>query len=96
MLHCKQASGSSQYDLTATTTTTKTTEEEEEMAAADLVFDRKLELATASLRPHVRKHLVTKLSHENAVTIVDYLLAMNSEISLSHNHICDNIVTMKS
>jgi hypothetical protein len=69
MLHCKQASGSSQYDLTATTTT-KTTEEEE-MAAADLVFDRKLELATASLRPHVRKHLVTKLSHENAVTIVD-------------------------
>ncbi|MDP8888767.1 MAG: hypothetical protein M3M89_03985 [Thermoproteota archaeon] len=63
MLHCKQASGSSQYDLTATTTTTKTTEEEE-MAAADLVFDRKLELATASLRSHVRKHLVTKLSHE--------------------------------
>jgi len=29
------------------------------------------------------------------VTIVDYVLAMNSEISLSDNHIYDNIVTMK-
>jgi hypothetical protein len=52
-------------------------------------------LATAGIHPYVRKHLVTKISHDNAATIVDYMLAKNSEISLSDNYRRDNILTLK-
>jgi hypothetical protein len=81
--------------LTATEEKTATANASTAEANNELVFDRRLDLATAGLHPYIRKHLVTKISHENAVTIVDYVLAMNSEISLSDNYRRDNILTLK-
>jgi hypothetical protein len=59
-------------------------------------FERKLELATAGLYPYVRKHFETKISRDNAMTIIDYVLAMNSEIHLSEHYRKDTIMTLRN
>jgi integrase len=68
-----------------------------ETAAAieDLAFNRNLAQATEHLDPYVRKHLYEKISRENASVIVDYILAMHSEIRLSDNYRLNTTVTLK-
>ena len=57
--------------ITKITTTTK----------ADPLFEQKLELATKGLEPHFLRHLRTKVSSENAITISKYILSMTAAIS---------------
>jgi integrase/recombinase XerD len=52
--------------ITITTTTTTN----------DSLFEQKLELATKGLDPHFLKHLRTKVSPDNALTISEYILSM--------------------
>ncbi|MGH9982497.1 MAG: hypothetical protein ACRD8W_00900 [Nitrososphaeraceae archaeon] len=52
--------------ITNTTTTTMN----------DPLFEQKLELATEGLEPHFLKHLRTKISSDNALTISNYVLSM--------------------
>jgi hypothetical protein len=59
------------------------------------VFERKLDAATAGLHPFIREHLLSKISQENAMIIVEYVLAIKSEISLSDNYRRNNILTLK-
>jgi hypothetical protein len=42
----------------------------------DPLFEQKLELATEGLDPHFLKHLRTKVSSDNALTISNYILSM--------------------
>jgi integrase/recombinase XerD len=65
-------------------------------ATEDLIFNRNLAQATEGLNDYVRKHLCEKISRENASVIVDYILAMHSEIRLSDNYRLNTIVTLKS
>lgn len=44
-------------------------------------FDCKLDLITAGARPFVKEHLLTKITRENCQTIVNYILAMQTELS---------------
>lgn len=44
-------------------------------------FDRKLDEVTAGLQPYVRNHLLTRLSRANAAIIIDFVLALKSEVN---------------
>jgi integrase len=52
----------------------------------DPLLEQKLALATEGLEPHFLKHLKTKVSHDNALTISKYILSMRVETSLSTNY----------
>ncbi|MFL6526355.1 MAG: hypothetical protein ACJ70Q_09475 [Nitrososphaera sp.] len=81
----------------ATTTRTTTVREGgNEVREDPVVFERKLDIATAGLHPYIREHLLTKISRENAAIIIDYILSMNSEIHLSNNYRQATIITLKN
>lgn len=42
-------------------------------------FDRKLDLVTAGASSFLKEHLLTRITHENARTIVDYILHHQKE-----------------
>ena len=65
-------------------------------ATEDLTFNRNLAQVTEGLDAYVSKHLLEKISRENASVIVDYILAMHSEIRVSDNSRLNTIVTLKS
>jgi hypothetical protein len=46
-------------------------------------YDRKLDAVTAGGVAYVKEHLLTKISRENCKVIVDYVLAMQTEIGPS-------------
>ena len=46
------------------------------MTKNDPLLEQKLELATRGLEPHFLKHLKTKISPDNALTISEYILSM--------------------
>lgn len=58
-------------------------------------FDRKLDIITAGAKPHVKEHLLTKITTENCQTIVDYMIAMQTEVSPSQTYRIDTILKLK-
>jgi hypothetical protein len=60
---------------------------------ANIFLDRKIEDVTAGLRPESSKILykISYSSEENALTIVNYILAMKTEINPSDNYRKNNI-----
>lgn len=59
-------------------------------------FDRKLDAITAGALPHVKEHLLTKISRENCQTIVNYILAMQTEVAPSDTYRISTIHALKS
>ncbi|HJR48306.1 MAG TPA: hypothetical protein VJ799_09160, partial [Nitrososphaeraceae archaeon] len=53
---------------------------------SDVLFDRKVDLITAGLQPHLNKYLKDEVSRENTSIICDYITAMKTEINLSDNY----------
>jgi hypothetical protein len=53
---------------------------------SQLLFDRKVDQATAGLDSHYSESLKNKVSKENALAISNFILAMRSEINLSDNY----------
>jgi hypothetical protein len=58
-------------------------------------FDRKLDAIVAGGHKHLKKHLLTRISKENCHTIVDYIMAMQTEISPSQNYRVDTIAKLR-
>jgi hypothetical protein len=52
----------------------------------DVLFDRKVDLATAGLRASLSKSLKYETSHENALVICNYIISIQTEINLSDNY----------
>jgi integrase len=67
----------------------------EEEILEDPNFDRKLDLITEGSRPFVKEHLLTKISRENCITIINYILAMQTEVSPSERYRVDTIFKLK-
>jgi len=67
--------------------------EEEEIY--DPNFERKLDEVTAEFQPHIRNHLLTRISRSNAQLIVAYMLAFNYEVNPSHNYRLTTITILK-
>ena len=59
-------------------------------------FDRKLDDITAGASPHVKEHLLTKISRENCQTIINYILAMQTEVGPAESYRIDTILKLKS
>jgi hypothetical protein len=57
--------------------------------------DRKLDAITAGAGPFVKEHLLTKITRENCLTIVNYILAMQTEVSPSQTYRIDTILKLK-
>jgi hypothetical protein len=67
-------------------------EEEEE---SDPNFDRKLDAVTAGGSQYLNEHLLTKITRKNCKIIVDYVLAMQTEIGPSQTYRIDTINKLK-
>jgi integrase/recombinase XerD len=61
----------------------------------DSLFDHKLNIITAGLRPFLKEHLLTKISRENCSTIISYIMAMQTETNLSDDYRLNSISTLK-
>jgi hypothetical protein len=60
---------------------------EEVIAVEDPNFDRKLDLITEGSRPFVKEHLLTKISRENCIIIINYILVMVQPLSHLQHHL---------
>ncbi len=49
-------------------------------------FDPKLDNVTAGARPYIKQHLLTRIPRENCITIVNYILAMQTEVGPSERY----------
>src|SRR4051812_11087161 len=58
-------------------------------------FERRLDVAVAGAKPFVKKHLLTKISRENCAVIVDYIIAMQTELNPSPSYRIDTIQKLK-
>jgi hypothetical protein len=58
-------------------------------------FDRKFDLVTEGAKPHIREHLLTKISKENCKIIVDYVIAFLTEVSPTETYRIDTIGKLK-
>jgi hypothetical protein len=53
----------------------------EDIIITDPNFDRKLDAITAGAPPHLKEHLLTRISRENCQIICKYILAMQTEVA---------------
>jgi len=60
-----------------------------------LILTRKLDAITAGAPPHLRKHLLTRISRENCQTIINYILAMQTEVAPSETYRISTIHSLK-
>ena len=84
--------------IKSTTTTTKeedTTAQKNNDYDDDPNFDRKLDIITAGATPYVKAHLLTRISRENCKTIIEYILAMQNELSLPLSYRVNTILKLK-
>ena len=64
-------------------------------AGDDPNFDRKLDTITAGANAFVKEHLLTRITKENCLTIVNYILAMQTEISPAQSYRITTILNLK-
>lgn len=64
-------------------------------AVEDSLLDHTLNLITAELRPYLKENLLTKISRENCSTIINYVMAMQTETNLSGDYRLNVINTLK-
>ena len=67
----------------------------EDIIPNDSIFDHRLELITAGARPYLKEHLLHKISRENCSSIINYILAMQTETGLSESYRLDTIHKLK-
>jgi hypothetical protein len=58
-------------------------------------FDRKIDVVTTGARPFVKEHLLTRITRENCLTIVNYMLAMQTEVSPTETYRIDTLFKLK-
>ena len=57
----------------------------------DVNFERKLDAITAGAKPYTKNHLLTKITRENCSLIVNYIIALQTEISPAQTYRLDII-----
>jgi hypothetical protein len=60
----------------------------------DLFLERKIRLVTEGLSHQYTDRLYNKISKENALSIIDFILSMKIETNLSNHHIKNNIMAL--
>jgi hypothetical protein len=67
----------------------------EEGIITDPIFDHRLDLITAGARPYLKEHLLHRISRENCSIIISYMLAIQTETSMSESYRLDTIHKLK-
>jgi hypothetical protein len=62
---------------------------------SDPNFDRKLDIITAGAKPFVKEHLLTKISKENCKILINYIMAMQTEVSPTEEYRVNTILKLK-
>ena len=75
--------------------TTTVRDNEHEFVPDDPNFDRKLDIVTAGGHPYVKDHLLTRLTKQNSLLIVNYVLAFMTEVNPSQTYRIDTIYKLK-
>ncbi|MDQ4066888.1 MAG: site-specific integrase, partial [Thermoproteota archaeon] len=73
----------------------RSNEIDEQVVVDDPNFDRKLDLITAGANRWLKQHLLTKISRENCLVIINYILAMQTETNTSQHYRVETISTLK-
>lgn len=58
-------------------------------------FDRKLDLIITGANPFLKEHLLTKITRENCLTIINYVLAMQTETEVSEYYRINTVLNLK-
>ena len=58
-------------------------------------FDRKLDLITAGAHSYLKEHLLTRITRENCLVIIDYVLAFQTEVNPSPDYRAATILRLK-
>ena len=58
-------------------------------------FDRKLDLITAGAQPYIKDHLLTRITKQNCLTLVAYILAFQTEVKPAPGYRIDTIYQLK-
>ena len=58
-------------------------------------FDRKLDLITAGAQPYIKDHLLTRITKQNCLTLVAYILAFQTEVNPAPGYKIDTIYQLK-
>jgi hypothetical protein len=58
-------------------------------------FDRKLDLITAGAPHFLKGHLLTKITQENCLVIINYILAMQTETAVSEYYRTNTVLNLK-
>src|SRR5215213_3923685 len=66
-----------------------------EYGQEDPNFDRKLDTITAGAPPHLKQHLLTRISRENCQIICKYILTMQTEVAPTDSYRIGTIHTLK-
>ncbi len=61
----------------------------------DPSFDRKFEIATAGAMDHIKQHLLTRITRANCRVIIEYVLALQTEVGPSETYRIDTIGKLK-
>jgi site-specific recombinase XerD len=57
-------------------------------------FERKLDLVTEGANPFLKKHMLTQITNENCLIIINYILAMQAETTVSERYRINTISTL--
>lgn len=68
---------------------------EHDFVPQDPNFDRKLDLITAGGRPHVKEHLLTRITRENCQVIINYILDFMTEVNPAQGYRLNTIGKLK-
>lgn len=58
-------------------------------------FDRKLDLITAGAKPYIKDHLLTRITRGNCLVIINYILALQTEINPAEQYRVSTIFKLK-
>lgn len=58
-------------------------------------FDRKLDLITAGGHPYLKEHLITRITKQNCLTIMNYILAFMTERNPKQSYRIDTVYKLK-
>jgi integrase/recombinase XerD len=73
----------------------KTINRQSDSGEDDPNFDRKLDLITAGGHPYIKEHLLTRITKQNCLTIITYVLGFMTEVNPSQEHRIITIYKLK-
>jgi hypothetical protein len=83
------------FETAAINTSSSFSRTKDQVEEEDPNFDRKLDLIIEGARPYLKDHLLTRITRENCITIINYILALTTEVNPSEAYRIGTIYRLK-